>query len=643
MRGHFHDALLLLFTMMTAATQSMMGGELLVDQKAANATEAIPSPLVILPSQYWDGVEGLWSSFALRVGTPAQIVRVLASTNSPETMVVLPLGCTSAAIDPVPSDCANSRGGLFSLNMSTTWQDQGLFGINQDGVGFEADLGYSQNADYGLETLGLGFVAGANGPTLEKQTVAAIATASPFYLGILGMSTQPVNYSTVGNFSASSYFSTLRSHLLIPSLSWSFTAGAKYRLKAGQYAQLIFGGYDSSRFIPNSASFTLNQDVDRDIVVAIQSITFSGTTQSSLLSTPTFAFIESTDPNFWLPEAACQAFEQAFGLSTDNATSLYLLNSTHYAQLQTANPQVTFTLSNSLSGGQTVNIVLPFSAFALPATPPFTPNKTLYFPLRKAANDSQITLGRAFLQEALVDYERGNFSVSQCEWQDGVAPQIATIISPTYNNSLSSTTPTTTATLSSRPSTVPVGVIVGAVVGGASVLVSAVGLGYFIIRSRKSQPLEEPIENIGLTNPSIENKKDQTDNKSTFSHQEPNSPYLSHKMPDTRGSMYKSEVAHNPDAELGTQGEIFQMPTTEHDEDGYFATAHRIASERRAITILQIDGRSLVYEVPGSEPARIEMDATPVMSVESSTGLQISRPISRESSLGSPSDADKVS
>lgn len=59
--------------------------------------------------------------------------------------------------------------------------DQGLFGINQDGVGFEANLGYSVNADYGLETLGLGFAGGPSEPTLENQTVAAFASKSPFY------------------------------------------------------------------------------------------------------------------------------------------------------------------------------------------------------------------------------------------------------------------------------------------------------------------------------------------------------------------------------------------------------------------------------------------------------------------------------
>lgn len=193
MRNHFNDALLL-SSFLTVVSVASGNGVRLVPRTAG----IIPLPLVVPPSQYcevfWilesscliavlgDGVDGLWSSFALRVGTPAQIVRALVSTNSPETMVVLPLGCTKDAINPVPRDCANSRGGLFNLSMSTTWDDQGLFGINGDGVGLEANLGYSQNAEYGLETLGLGFEAGGNAPTLQNQTVAAIATGSPFYL-----------------------------------------------------------------------------------------------------------------------------------------------------------------------------------------------------------------------------------------------------------------------------------------------------------------------------------------------------------------------------------------------------------------------------------------------------------------------------
>lgn len=84
------------------------------------------------------------------------------------------------AMQPVPLDCANSRGGIFEPNASKTWDDQGYFGINYNGVGFEANLGYTQNALYGLETVGIGY--SDTGLTLRNQTVAAFATPSPFYL-----------------------------------------------------------------------------------------------------------------------------------------------------------------------------------------------------------------------------------------------------------------------------------------------------------------------------------------------------------------------------------------------------------------------------------------------------------------------------
>lgn len=54
----------------------------------------------------------------------------------------------------------------------------GLYGINQDGVGLEANLGYYQRAVFALDTLGISLT----GPRLESQTIAGIATPEPFYL-----------------------------------------------------------------------------------------------------------------------------------------------------------------------------------------------------------------------------------------------------------------------------------------------------------------------------------------------------------------------------------------------------------------------------------------------------------------------------
>lgn len=104
---------------------------------------------------------------------------MLVSTASPESMVVLSeYGCSTSAFTTVPENCAVSRGDLFNLNQSSTWHDLGLYGINQNGVGLEANLGYSQRAEFALETLG----PGLTGPKLKNQTVAGIATAEPFYL-----------------------------------------------------------------------------------------------------------------------------------------------------------------------------------------------------------------------------------------------------------------------------------------------------------------------------------------------------------------------------------------------------------------------------------------------------------------------------
>jgi len=78
----------------------------------------------------------------------------------------------------VPPECADSRGELFNLNGTSTWQNQGTWGINANGVGLEANLGYKQVAEYCVDTIGLGLT----GPVLKNQTVAGFVTAAPFYL-----------------------------------------------------------------------------------------------------------------------------------------------------------------------------------------------------------------------------------------------------------------------------------------------------------------------------------------------------------------------------------------------------------------------------------------------------------------------------
>jgi hypothetical protein len=142
------------------------------------------------------------------------------------------------------------------------------------------------------------------------------------------------------------------------------------------------------------------EDITRDLVVYLQSISYSGSTSATLLSDPILIFIDSTDPHLWLPGSVCDAFEKAFGLTLDSQSGLYLVNDTHNTELLNSNAQVSFRLSDVASGGDAVTITLPYNAFALTAKAPLVNDSSYYFPLKRAANSTQFTLGRVFLQEA---------------------------------------------------------------------------------------------------------------------------------------------------------------------------------------------------------------------------------------------------
>jgi len=79
------------------------------------------------------------------------------------------------------------------------------------------------------------------------------------------------------------------------------------------------------------------------------------------------------------------------------------LIATQHTALQDLSPNITFTIANT--AGQNLDIVFPYSAFDLTATFPVLSNvsnitdSVAYFPLQRADNDTQYTLGRTFLQE----------------------------------------------------------------------------------------------------------------------------------------------------------------------------------------------------------------------------------------------------
>ena len=170
----------------------------------------------------------------------------------------------------------------------------------------------------------------------------------------------------------------------------------------GALGSLTLGGYDSSRIIPNNVSFALASDVQRDLVVSLRSITVSYRNGSvtPFLSNAIWTFIDSTIAPIYLPTDVCQVFEKAFGLQWNATYQTYFVDDATHNRLMAAEPDITFRLGNLMDGGDVVDITLPYSSFDLVSDYPITPSSVRYFPLVRATNEGQYTLGRTFLQEA---------------------------------------------------------------------------------------------------------------------------------------------------------------------------------------------------------------------------------------------------
>jgi hypothetical protein len=160
------------------------------------------------------------------------------------------------------------------------------------------------------------------------------------------------------------------------------------------------------------------EDDARDLTVSVRSIGIESKSggSKSLHDQGFSAVIDSGVSHYWLPPDACRAFEEAFKLVWNETVGLYFINEDQHTRLQAENPSVTFTLGNNMSGGSEVTLSLPYASFELRinAEYPLVPGWSRYFPVRKAMDPMQYTLGRAFLQETYLtaNYEHRNFSVS---------------------------------------------------------------------------------------------------------------------------------------------------------------------------------------------------------------------------------------
>ncbi|KAL9020903.1 MAG: hypothetical protein Q9185_001866 [Variospora sp. 1 TL-2023] len=157
--------------------------------------------------------------------------------------------------------------------------------------------------------------------------------------------------------------------------------------------------------------------------------------------------------------------------------------------------EITLTLATSLNGGSTIDITLPYASFDLEADKPLVKQKTRYFPLRRAKDETQYTIGRVFLQEAfiLVDYDHSSFSILQAQYTSGTPSRIVATDTTTgtdttsSNNDSTSDDPALVKTTSQPSHGIGTGAIAGIAVGIVVLAVAAIGFCLWRRRLRRSK------------------------------------------------------------------------------------------------------------------------------------------------------------
>lgn len=261
--------------------------------------------------------------------------------------------------------------------------------------------------------------------------------------------------------------------------------------------------------------------------------------KTNLLNSSISAYLDSAIPFIYLPTEACKLFEDEFKLTWNETLNLYVVSETTHVLLLAKNPSITFSLGNT---SQSVDIVLPYGSFDLTAGYPYVDDLTTkinYFPLRRAQNSTQYTLGRTFFQEAYViaDYERRNFSISQCDFNARATENLVAIL-PLNGDP---TVPKKTA---------PIAIIAGAAAAGA--LIIGLVLLYFFWwrpRQRRKRPSEMDSTSLYHQLHPNSNQKDPT--------------YIKVELDAGEGSQSHQQQQYGKPVELSEEAEIYEMPANE--------------------------------------------------------------------------------
>jgi hypothetical protein len=190
---------------------------------------SVPAPVRVSPDQEWLGVDGYWNTFSLRVGNPPTPVYVQVSSASQQIWAINGQACTKnitdssgkiTAYNQVNTECVETRGKLYNQTSSQTWREKGYYRL-----WLEKWLGLEGNGLFGWDSVGLGAL-GEEGPRLNSTIIGTLVSAN-FWMGHIGLHPKPTNFSAFED-PVTSFMTGLFEQKSIPSLSFGYTAGARY-------------------------------------------------------------------------------------------------------------------------------------------------------------------------------------------------------------------------------------------------------------------------------------------------------------------------------------------------------------------------------------------------------------------------------
>ncbi|CAJ2513538.1 Uu.00g016570.m01.CDS01 [Anthostomella pinea] len=453
------------------------------------------------PSSDWYGIDGNWSSTGLLVGEPAQKVDVTVSTSLSEIWVVETGGCGASSL------CTEARGGVYNTSASHSWSSQGAWQLGLSYLGLEG------NGDYARETVAVYDSIRQRQTSFNKQIVAAI-NDTDYYTGFFGLGITPGNFQ--GVIAQSPIAVLVEQDGVIPSHSYGYTAGAYYGGSSGIPMSLTLGGYDANRFEAHDTKFSLNasasqpQTLIRAITASVSDADKAPTSWNSTSTPLSFfnesvtALIDSSTPYLWLPSVICDRFASTLNLTWNESFGLYLFEDNDSLERYQSSADLSFTFTLSSADNQddfgqpldvpgVVNITISGNAFVQNLRYPFMnlfqygDSAVPYFPLKRADNESQIIIGKSFLQEAYIitNYETGTFSLHKAKFpEDPLRDTSIQTIAYAANSQYPG------------PTTKPGGQqglahaqLVGLVVGVCLMVVAILATAWFMRRRRRKQPV----------------------------------------------------------------------------------------------------------------------------------------------------------